>query len=139
MEKVFNWFSIVFGALGGFVASALGGLDKWLIALAVFVALDYLTGIIKAILTKQLSSAIGFKGLFKKVLIFVIVVVGVILQGLLNNALPLRDMVICFYIANEGISLIENTAEFLPIPRKIKDVLLQIREKSELKEENENE
>ena len=136
MEKIFNWISVVLGVAGGFLAAALGGWDKWLMALVAFVCLDYITGLVKAVATKTLSSEIGFKGLLRKVLIFVVVAVAVILQGLLVNAIPLRDIVVCFYLANEGISLLENIAEFLPIPAKVKEVLLQIRDKNAAKEDN---
>lgn len=148
MDKVFNWISILLGSIGGFIITYLGGWDKWLIALLTFMVLDYITGWAKAIALKRLSSAVGFKGIIKKVLILVIVSVGFILQGLMGNALPLRDFIICFYIANEGLSIVENTAEFLPVPEKVKDVLLQIRDKSsvskaedsllELKQEKDN-
>lgn len=130
MEKVFNWISIVFAAVGGFLAAALGGWDKWLFALIAFVIIDYISGVLKAIFTKTLSSEIGFKGIFKKVLIFAVIAVAVILQNLIDNALPLRDIVLCFYLANEGISMLENLAEFVPIPGKLKDILLQLRSKT---------
>lgn len=130
MEKVFNWISIVFAAVGGFLAAALGGWDKWLLALVAFVVIDYISGVLKAIFTKTLSSEIGFKGIFKKVLIFAVIAVAVILQNLIDNALPLRDIVLCFYLANEGISMLENLAEFVPIPGKLKDILLQLRSKT---------
>ncbi len=132
MEKIFNWISIAFAAVGGFLAAALGGWDKWLLALLAFVVIDYITGVIKAIWTKALSSEIGVKGIFKKVMIFAVVAVAVILQRLIDNALPLRDIVLCFYLANEGISLLENVAEFVPIPAKLKDILLQLRDKTSL-------
>lgn len=130
MEKVFNWISIVFAAVGGFLAAALGGWDKWLLALVAFVVIDYISGVLKAIFTKTLSSEIGFKGIFKKVMIFAVVAVAVILQRLIDNALPLRDIVLCFYLANEGISLLENVAEFVPIPDKLRQILLQLRDKT---------
>lgn len=130
MEKVFNWISIVFAAVGGFLAAALGGWDKWLLALVAFVVIDYISGVLKAIFTKTLSSEIGFKGIFKKVMIFAVVAVAVILQQLIDNALPLRDIVLCFYLANEGISLLENVAEFVPIPEKLRQILLQLRDKT---------
>lgn len=130
MDKAFNWISIILGAVGGFLAAALGGWDKWLLALVAFVVIDYITGIVKAIFTKTLSSEIGFKGIIKKVFIFAVVAVAVIIQGLIDNYLPLRDIVVCFYLTNEGISLLENIAEFVPIPEKIKEILLQLRDKT---------
>lgn len=135
MEKLFNWISVVFGLLGGFLVSCLGGWDKWLYALIFMVGIDYITGLAKAWSLKQLSSVIGFIGIIKKVMIFLVVGVGVVLQGLVENAIPLREVVICFYIANEGISLLENIAVFTPIPDKLKDVLLQIRDKGDAKNE----
>lgn len=139
MEKIFNWVSIVFGAAGGFLSGILGGWDKWLAALIVFVCLDFATGVAKGIFQHRLASAICFKGIVKKVFIFVVVAIGVVLQGLIGNTLPLRDMVVCFYVANEGISVLENIAEFIPLPAKLKEVLLQIREKSEASETEDSE
>lgn len=127
--KYFNGFSVVGGAVGGALVFMFGGFDTLLDALLVLVALDYLTGLIKAIYTKTVSSDIGFKGLLKKILIFIVVVVAVVIQRVLNNAIPLREVAIVFFICNEGISILENAAEFIPIPKKLKDVLLQLRDK----------
>lgn len=132
MEKIFNWVSVLFGAVGGFLSGMLGGWDKWLAALVIFVCLDFSTGIIKGVFQRRLASEICFKGIVKKVFLFLVVAMGVVLQGLIDDALPLRDMVVCFYIANEGISVLENIAEFIPLPAKLKDILLQIREKGEI-------
>ena len=118
MEKLFNWISIVFGVIGGGI--------KTILVLAV---LDYLTGIAKGIHTKSLSSEIGFGGLLKKMVMFVLIAAAFAVQNLMNNAIPLREVVIMFYIANEGLSLLENAAVFIPIPQKLKDVLLQLRDK----------
>ena len=107
-------------------------------ALIVLVILDYITGFIKGVYTKMLSSEIGFKGLLKKILIFIVVIVAVIIQGVINNSIPIREVVIVFFICNEGISILENAAEFIPIPEKLKNLLLQLREKTE-SEGNENE
>ena len=97
-------------------------------SLLVLVVLDYATGFIKGIYTKTLSSDIGFKGLLKKFLIFIVVSASVIIQRLINDAIPLREVVIMFFICNEGISLLENAAEIIPIPQKLKDILLQLRD-----------
>ena len=134
MEKLFNTISICFAVITGFLVSLMGGWDKWLYALVLMVIIDYITGLIKAWYTKELSSEIGFKGIAKKVMIFLIVAVAVVIQDLIGSALPLRDIVICFYISNEGLSLIENASIFLPIPEQLKSVLLQLRDK-ENKEE----
>lgn len=131
LMKVFNWFSIVGGIVGGFLCDILGGNDVILRALIALVILDYITGVLKAIVTKTLSSAIGFRGLIRKIVIFIVVATAVIIQGVLGDSVPLREIVIIFFICNEGISLLENASEFVPIPKKLKDTLIQLRDKNE--------
>ncbi len=131
-SKALNWISVALAAVGGFLAAALGGWDKWLMALVAFVVIDYITGLLKAWFTKTVSSEIGFKGIIKKILIFIVIAVSVIVQGLIDNAVQLRYVFVCFYLANEGISLLENIAEFLPIPDGIKDILLQLKNKTSI-------
>lgn len=129
-EKIFNWLSVIGGTLGGFIVSLLGGWDKIITALLILMCLDYFTGIIKAIYNNELSSEIGFKGLAKKVLILVIVMVAVITEQYLGVP-AIREIVIMFFSVNEGISILENAAQMgLPIPTKLKNVLLQLREKN---------
>lgn len=127
MEKIFNAWSVIAGILGGLMVSLFGGFDMILKVLLVMIALDYLTGIIKAIYNKQLSSNVGFKGLLKKIVTLIIVCVATVIQRLIGDNIAIREIVIMFYIANEGISLLENAAEFVPLPDKLKDVLLQLR------------
>ena len=131
MSKLFNTISIVGGVVGGFLAKYLGGYDDILRALVILVVLDYITGVLKGITTKTLSSAVGFKGLIKKVFIFIVVATGVIVQGVVGDTIPLREIVIIFFICNEAISLLENASEFVPIPKKLKDTLIQLRQKVE--------
>jgi len=131
MSKMFNTFSIVGGIVGGFLCQWLGGWDVILKALVALVVLDYITGVLKGIATKTLSSSIGFKGLIKKIFIFIVVATGVIVQGVIGDSIPLREIVIIFFICNEGISLLENASEFVPIPAKLKDTLIQLRDKSD--------
>ena len=138
MEKLFNWISVVAGVIGGVIANALGGFDGIMVALISVVILDYLTGVVKAIYTKKLSSEIGFKGIAKKIFIFLIVALACLVQGIVGDGIPVREIVIMFYIANEGISILENGAEVIPIPKKIKDILLQLRDKAEQDDEDEN-
>ncbi|MGL5973441.1 MAG: phage holin family protein [Oscillospiraceae bacterium] len=133
MEKIFNNVSIAIALLGGIMSGYLGGVDILIEGLIFFVGLDYLTGILKAIYNKKLSSEIGFKGIFKKIFIFVIVAMAVQVDVITGAVIPLRDITVLFYISNESISLLENAAEFLPIPENIKDVLLQLRNKKETK------
>ena len=90
---------------------------------------DYITGVIKGICTKQLSSATGFRGLLKKIVMFIVIAVSFAIQGLIGNTIPLREVVIMFYICNEALSLLENAAVFVPIPDKLRDVLIQLRDK----------
>ena len=130
MEKLFNNISIVGGIVGGFICQWLGGWDVILKALVALVVLDYATGVLKAIYTKTLSSAIGFKGLIRKITVFIVVATAVIVQSVIGDAIPLRDIVIIFFVCNEGISLLENASEFIPIPEKLKETLIQLRDKN---------
>lgn len=129
MDKLFNWISIVFGMAGGFLTYWLGGWDVLLKTIVFLATADYITGWIKGIYTKQLSSEIGFKGLLKKIVMFIVIAVSFVIQGLIGGTIPLREVVIMFYIANEGLSLLENAAVFTPIPDKLKSILLQLRDK----------
>lgn len=130
LEKLFNGVSIAVGLIGGFLCQWLGGWDVILKALVCLVVLDYVTGILKAIYTKTLSSAIGFRGLIRKITIFIVVATAVIIQSVVGDAIPLREIVIIFFVCNEGISLLENASEFVPIPDKLKDTLIQLRDKN---------
>ena len=131
MGKFFNQLSIVGGIVGGFFCKLLGGWDTILSALVALVILDYITGVLKAIVTQTLSSSVGFKGLIKKVVIFIVVATAVVIQSVVGDAVPLREIVIVFFLCNEGISLLENASEFVPIPEKLKETLIQLRDKEE--------
>ena len=128
MKDVWNWIQGVIAIAGGFFGWFLGGLDGFLYALIAFVVIDYLTGIMCAIVDKKLSSDVGFKGLFRKILIFVMVGVGHLIDTqVIGDGSVLRTAVIFFYLSNEGVSLLENAAHLgLPIPQKVKDVLAQL-------------
>ena len=131
MKEIWNWIQLAFVAVGAFLGWFLGGLDGFLYALIAFVVIDYLTGVLCAIIDKKLSSEIGAKGIFKKVLIFVLVGVANILDtqilGSTGNSGALRTAVIFFYLSNEGISILENAGHIgLPIPEKLKEVLKQL-------------
>ncbi len=117
-------------AMGGFVGWFLGGFDGFLYALLVFVIIDYLTGIMVAILEKKLSSEVGFRGIFKKILIFCLVAIGHIVDTqVIQDGSVLRTAIIFFYLSNEGISILENVALIgLPVPDKLKEVLQQLRD-----------
>jgi len=128
MKNVWNYLQLVFTALGGYIGYFLGGIDGFMYALITFVAIDYITGVMVAVLERKLSSEIGFRGIFKKVLIFVLVGIGNIVDvHLIKNGSAIRTAVIFFYISNEGISILENSAKVgIPIPQKLKDALEQI-------------
>lgn len=127
--NIFQWMFTTLGALLGFL---LGDLDGFLIALIVFVIADYFTGIISAYTQKTLSSKVGFRGILKKICIFIVVAIANIIDVNMLEYPMLRTAVIFFYISNEGISLIENLAIIgVPVPDKIKDVLAQIKKKGD--------
>ena len=133
MKEFWNTIQFVFAAVGGWLGYFLGGCDGLLYALLAFVVIDYLTGVMCAIIDKTLSSNVGFKGIFRKVLIFVMVGIGhVIDTQLIGSGDALRTAVIFFYISNEGVSLLENAGHIgLPIPEKLKAVLAQLHNRTE--------
>lgn len=130
MSKMFNWFSVIIGIVGGFLAKLLGGYDMLLRAMILLVVFDYISGFIKGIYLKELSSDIGFKGILKKVTIFIVIALSVVVQELVGNAVAVREIVIMFFICNEALSLLENAAVLTPIPAPLKNVLLQLRNKT---------
>ena len=131
MKEIWNWIQIVFAAIGGGIGWFLGGADGFLYALIAFVVIDYITGVMCAIVEKKLSSEVGFKGICRKVLIFLLVGVANLLDVyVLGEAAVLRTAVIFFYLSNEGVSMLENAGRLgLPIPQKLKDVLAQLHNK----------
>ena len=133
MKEFWNTVQIAFAAVGGWLGWFLGGCDGLLFALLAFVIIDYATGIMCAVVDKKLSSSVGFKGIFKKVLIFALVGIGHILDTfVIQSGAVLRTAIIFFYISNEGVSLLENAGHLgLPIPQKLKDVLTQLHNKTE--------
>lgn len=128
MKDIINTFQIIIAAVGGYIGYFLGGWDGFLYALVAFVVIDYITGIMVAVLEKRLSSEVGFRGIFKKVLIFSLVAVGHIIDSkLIQNGGAIRTAVIFFYLSNEGISILENTAKIgLPIPQNLRGALEQL-------------
>ena len=138
MKEFWNTIQLVFSAVGGWLGYFLGGCDGLLYTLLAFVVLDYITGIMCAVADKKLSSAVGFRGIFRKILIFALVGVGHLLDVQVLGAVGvLRTAVIFFYLSNEGVSLIENAAHLgLPIPAKLKAVLEQLHDRAEKEGEN---
>lgn len=133
MKNVITTLQYVFTGIGGVMGWLFGGFDGFLYALIAFVAIDYITGVLAAIYTRQLSSEVGFKGIAKKVMIFLLVGIGNIIDiEILKTGAVLRTAVIFFYISNEGISIIENAVRLdLPVPEKLINVLKQIKEGDE--------
>lgn len=140
MNKLWNVLSIVFATIGVWLGLFIGPVNGLLIALIVFVITDYVTGLASAIVRKELSSSVGFKGLARKILIFLIVGIANVLDVYVLGAnAVLRTAVILFYIANEGLSIIENIGEIgVPIPEKLRAVLAQLRKKGDEKEDKNN-
>ena len=137
MKEFWNTIQLIFTGIGGWLGYFLGGWDGLLYALIAFVAIDYVTGVMCAISNHTLSSEVGFKGICRKVLIFLLVGIGSILDAhVIGSVSVLRTAVIFFYISNEGVSILENAARLgLPVPEKIKVVLEQLHDRS-AKEEN---
>ena len=137
MKEFWNTVQMVFAAIGGWLGYFLGGCDGLLIALVVFVVVDYITGVMCAIADHKLSSAVGFKGICRKVLIFLLVGIANILDvQVIGSGSVLRTAVIFFYISNEGVSLLENAAHLgLPVPDRIKTVLEQLHNRAEKEDE----
>lgn len=133
MKEFWTTTQIIFTAVGGWLGWYMGGCDGLLYALIAFVVVDYITGVMCAIVDKKLSSEVGFRGIFKKVLIFILVGIANILdQNIIGTGSVLRTAAIFFYISNEGVSLIENAAHLgLPVPGAIKNVLEQLHDRAE--------
>ncbi len=137
MKEFWNTIQLVFTVLGGWLGYFLGGCDGLLYALLAFVVIDYLTGVMCAINDHTLSSEVGFRGICRKVLIFLLVGIANILDvSVIGSGSVLRTAVIFFYISNEGLSLVENAAHLgLPVPEKIKAVLEQLHDRTDDKED----
>ena len=139
MKEFWNVIQVVLTAVGGWLGWFLGGCDGLLYALIAFVVTDYITGVMCAVADKKLSSKVGFKGIFRKVLIFLLVGIANILDmQVIGNGSVLRTAIIFFYISNEGVSVLENAGHIgLPVPQKMKDVLEQLHKHSESDEREE--
>lgn len=130
MDKIFDYLKFIIITLGTGFTWLFGAWDTPLIVLVVFMVLDYITGLTRGYINKELSSDVGLKGIVRKAMIFIVLIVAVMLDRLLNTgSWMFRTLVCYFYIANEGISLLENGAALgLPVPEKLKDALVQLRE-----------
>ena len=130
LKELINKMDYLIAAIGLMLGRFLGGMDGLLYALIAFVIVDYITGVLVAIYKKKLSSAVGFKGIAKKIIIFLLVAVAHVLDSqVMNMGSAMRTAVIFFYLSNEGISILENVTKMgLPVPQKLKDVMEQIQE-----------
>lgn len=137
MKEFWNTIQLIFTGIGGWLGYFLGGCDGLLFALVIFVVVDYLTGVMCAISNHTLSSEVGFRGICRKVLIFLLVGIANILDVyIIGSGSVLRTAVIFFYISNEGVSLLENASRLgLPAPEKIKVVLEQLHDRSPKEDE----
>ena len=133
MKEFWNAIQFIFAAIGGWLGWFLGGCDGLLYALIAFVVVDYITGVMCAVVDKKLSSEVGFKGIFKKILIFLLVGIANLLDvNIIGNGSVLRTAAIFFYLSNEGVSLLENATHLgLPVPEKLKSVLQQLHDRAE--------
>ena len=133
MKEFWNTIQLIFTGIGGWLGYFLGGWDGLLYALIAFVVIDYITGVMCAISDRTLSSEVGFKGIFRKVLIFMLVGAANILDvHVIGTGSVMRTAIIFFYISNEGVSLLENAGHLgLPIPEKLKAVLAQLHDRAE--------
>lgn len=130
MNDVWNWIRGAIATLGGVLGWLLGGVDGFLYTLIAFSVLDYITGVIAAGVEKKLDSNVGFKGIARKIAIFIVVALGHLVdREILGDSAVLRTAAIFFYLSNEGLSILENIARIgLPVPEKLREVLAQLKE-----------
>lgn len=133
LKEIVGYCQLGFAAIGGALGWFIGGLDGFLYALIAFVVIDYLTGLLAAGVQKKLSSEVGFKGIAKKIAIFLLVgIANIIDVDVIQNGTALRTAVIFFYLSNEGLSILENAGNIgLPIPEKLKAMLSQLKDKED--------
>ena len=133
IDLVWAKLQMAFSVIGGWLGYFVGGVDGLMTALLIFMVIDYITGLMCAIVDKKLSSAVGFKGICKKVLIVMLVgVAHVVDMYVVSSGNALRSAVVCFYLSNEGVSMLENAAHLgLPIPEKLKGILAQLHNRDE--------
>ena len=133
MKEAINTLQLILTAIGGYIGYFLGGFDGLIYALVAFVVIDYITGLMAAVIEKKLSSDIGFRGIFKKVLIFALVGIGHTIDFyLIEKGSAVRTAVVFFYLSNEGLSIIENASKVgLPIPEKLRVVFTELRKGDE--------
>lgn len=139
MENFLNYIKYGVAAIGTWLTWLFGTWDTAIGILVLFIVLDYFTGVVRGFVNKELSSDVGLRGIARKAVIFIVLIIAVALDRLMNTGSWVFHTLVCyFYIANEGLSLVENCGALgLPIPPKIKDALSQLKdgEKKEIKGE----
>lgn len=131
MNKILESLKYVFIVIGGYVGFYLGRIDAFIYTLLAFVIADYITGVLRAGVERKLSSSVGFKGIAKKIVIFIVVGIANLCDVNLikGDGTMIRTAIIFFYIANEGLSILENTMAIgLPVPEKLREMLEQLKE-----------
>lgn len=127
MEKGIKAFKTAAACAGGIASYMLGGFDRLLMLLLAFMALDYVSGLVKAVYCGSVNSKTGFYGILKKIMIIIAIILVSAVQKLAENAVPVRELTIMFYLTNEGISVIENLGAVVPIPKKLKEIFEQLK------------
>lgn len=131
-EKIFAWIRGVCALGAGVLSYLYGEMNGLLVCLFAVIVIDYVTGIVKAMIQHKLSSSVGFKGILKKVLILLIVALAHLIDNCVGSGETWRNIAIVFYIANEGISILENAVDCgLPVPKKLKEILETMEKDSE--------
>ena len=140
IDLVWARLQVAITAVGGWLGYFVGGVDGLMTALFVLMVLDYVTGVMCAVIDRELSSSVGFRGIFKKVLILMLVGVAHIVDlHVVRSGEALRSAVICFYLSNEGVSVLENAGHLgLPIPEKLKAILAQLHDRIEEADDTED-
>ena len=140
IDLVWAQLQMAIAAVGGWLGYFVGGVDGLMTAMLVLMVMDYVTGIMCAVIDRELSSSVGFRGIFKKVLILMLVGVAHIVDlHVVRSGEALRSAVICFYLSNEGVSVLENAGHMgLPIPEKLKAILAQLHDRMEEPDETED-
>ncbi len=133
MKEIIDTTQFIFTVVGAYFGWFIGGFDGLIYALAAFVAIDYMTGVMVGIIEKKLSSSVGFRGIFKKVLIFIFVGIGHTIDFyVLKNGSAVRTAIIFFYLSNEGLSILENSSKIgLPIPNSLKNIFNDLNKEDE--------
>ena len=132
MEKLFNNFCISISILGGILLKLIGGWDMLILTLCILMVFDYVMGITRGYFQKNLDSNVGFWGIIKKFVILIVISTANLISKNLGENVPLREIVITFFISNESISILENASVFIPIPNKLKEALIQLRNKDNM-------